>query len=244
MSEKPSPNILKLLKSVIELAMPDMRHYYRMTRKARVVASYASDGNYYADVQPLRNDETDDKKEPLISKVEIPIIWGGPKRGIVCPPTVGTLCDLSYYDGDPNYPRISNFRWQGNEAPVVELEELIIQKEPGVSIKIDAKNKIVTITPDSVDTDAGKDWTVKAGQNVLVEAMQSATVKAPQINLVGNISASSEGGGAGEINETADRNQTGDYVLQGNITVSGSISAGSLNVSGNSYAGSRSGGGI
>ena len=110
-------SILSLLKRALELAMPDLRAYYRMTRKAKIVASYASDGRYFADVQPLRNDESPDQAEPVIPQVEIPIMWGGPKRGIVCPPAVGTLCDLSYYDGDPNYPRISNFRWQSNSAP-------------------------------------------------------------------------------------------------------------------------------
>ena len=37
-------NILDVLRKAIELAMPDFRHYYRMTRKARVVNAYASDG--------------------------------------------------------------------------------------------------------------------------------------------------------------------------------------------------------
>ena len=95
-------NILSLLKRALELAMPDLRTYYRMTRKAKVVAAYASDGRYFADVQPLRNDETPDPAEPVIPQVEIPVLWGGPKRGIVCPPAAGTLCDHSYYDGDPN----------------------------------------------------------------------------------------------------------------------------------------------
>lgn len=216
-------DLLNLLKGVIELAMPDMRHYYRMTRKARVVASYASDGSYYADVQPLRNDETDDPKEPLISRVEIPIIWGGANRGIVCPPAAGTLCDLSYYDGDPNYPRISNFRWQGNQAPECGLEELIIQKEPGVSIKIDSANKIITITPTNVETKAGKDWTVKAGQNVTVEAGAEVTVKAPQINLMGNISATGEGGGVGQSEDKSERKHTGSYTLNGPCVINGSL---------------------
>ena len=130
-------SLLSLLKRALELTMPDLRAYYRMTRKAKVVAAYASDGRYYADVQPLRNDESPDTSEPVIPRVEIPIVWGGPKRGIVCPPAVGTLCDLSYYDGDPNYPRISNFRWQTNGAPDCGLDELIIQQTPGVSLKIE-----------------------------------------------------------------------------------------------------------
>ena len=114
-------NMLKMIKRAVELCRPDLRSYYRVTRKAKVVTAYASDGQYFADVQPLRNDETPDPNEPIIPHVEIPILWGGPNRGLVCPPQAGTLCDLSYYDGDPNYPRISNFRWQGNGAPACGL---------------------------------------------------------------------------------------------------------------------------
>lgn len=133
-----------LLKRVFELIMPDLRAYYRITRKAKVVKAYASDGQYWADVQPLRNDESEDPDEPVISKVEIPILWGGPERGVVCPPETGTLCDLEYYDGDPNCPRISNFRWKNNKAPSVGVGEFIIQQAPGIAIKID-KDGIVTI---------------------------------------------------------------------------------------------------
>ncbi|MFH2064992.1 MAG: hypothetical protein ABIK15_07335 [Pseudomonadota bacterium] len=144
----------RLLKRVVELAMPDLRSYYRMVRKAKVVKTYASNGQYWADVQPLRNDENVDAKEPVISRVEIPILWAGPSRGVVCPPVVGALCDLSYYDGDPAFPRISNFRWKNNQAPGCELEAFIIQKGPGISIKIDAEDNIRIITSASVLIDA------------------------------------------------------------------------------------------
>ena len=218
-----SADILNLMKQVIELAMPNMRHYYRMTRKARVVNAYASSGAYYADVQPLRNDETDDPAEPLISKVEIPVIWGGAKRGIICPPAPGTLCDLSYYDGDPNYPRISNFRWQGNGAAQCGLEELIIQKEPEVSIKIDVSNKIITLTPTDVNTEAGQNWTVKVGDSALIEAGSQATIKSPQINLMGNITATGQNGGTGQSEDKSHRKHEGSYTLNGPCVINGSL---------------------
>lgn len=139
-----------LLKRVVELVMPDLRGYYRVVRKAKVVKTYASDGNYWVDVQPLRNDESDDPAEPVVPKVEIPILWAGPQRGVVCPPLVDTRCDLSYYDGDPNYPRVSNFRWHGMQAPAVEVGGMIIQQEPGVHVKIDAERNIEIITPGNI----------------------------------------------------------------------------------------------
>lgn len=162
-----SANFFAMLRQAIEICRPDFRSFYRVTRKARIVTAYPADGTYYADVQPLRNDETDDPKEPVIPKVEIPVFWGGPKRGIVCPPAAGTLCDLSYYDGDPNYPRISNFRWQENVSPEADLDELIIQQEPGVHVKIDKAHNI------SLETSG----------NITLTATGSITLKGATINL-------------------------------------------------------------
>lgn len=238
-------NILDVLRKAIELAMPDFRHYYRMTRKARVVNAYASDGKYYADVQPLRNDETDDPKEPLIPRVEIPILWGGPQRGIVCPPAPGTLCDLSYYDGDPNYPRISNFRWQGHAAPECGLDELIIQQTPGVSLKIEKDGSFLTVSPKNWTVEIGGNATIKAGGNATVQAGGSAAVeaagslilKAPHITEQGNKTSTGYGGGAGESSETGNRRQVGNLWIEGNLDVTGNV-----NIDGNAHAGTRSGG--
>jgi hypothetical protein len=162
--------LLDNIRKAVEICMPDLRHYYRMPKKGKVVASYASDGKYYCDVQPLRNDETVDDREPVVPKVEIPILWAGPKRGVVCPPVEGAFCDLSYYDGDPNYPRVSNFRWQGMDAPEAALNEFVIQLEPGVEIRIDRQKRIVMLTPESVSTEAGNNWTVNVGGDVSINA--------------------------------------------------------------------------
>lgn len=238
-------SLLSLLRRALELAMPDLRAYYRMTRKARVVAAYASDGRYYADVQPLRNDESPDTAEPVIPKVEIPILWGGPKRGIVCPPAVGTLCDLSYYDGDPNYPRISNFRWQGNSAPDCELEALIIQQEPGVSVKIDPVHNIITLTPANWRVEVGGNVEIKAGGNATVQAAGTLTIQAPQIVKKGNENGFGANGGIGTVTENVNRTTTGSLTVNGPLTVNGGLTvSGDSSVAGNSFAGSRSGGGI
>lgn len=238
-------SLLDLIRKAVELAMPDLRHYYRVTRKARVVNAYASNGKYFADVQPLRNDETDDPKEPLIPRVEIPVIWGGPKRGIICPPAVGTLCDLSYYDGDPNYPRISNFRWQGNVAPECGLGELIIQQTPGVSLKIEKDGSFLTVSPKNWTVEVGGNAVIRAAGNATVEAAGTLTIKAPQINELGNKNSTGYRGGAGESTETGNRYQIGNLRIEGNLDVIGDVAiSGNSSVSGNSHAGSRSGGKI
>ena len=232
-------NHIDMMRKVIELAMPDLRHYYRMTKKAKVVAVYASNGEYFADVQPLRNDESPDPKEPVVPRVTLPVMWGGPDRGVVCPPTVGTLCDLSYYDGDPNAPYISNIRWgSGMAAPKADLNEFVIQLENGVEIRIDNEKRIVTLTPQDVLTEAGKKWTVKAGQgvtveslNVLVKGAQSVTLEAPNIYQNGNVTTGGHSGGSG------------DSVQNGNLTINGNLKVnGNTITTGTSHAGSRSGG--
>ncbi|MDD5106037.1 MAG: baseplate assembly protein [Desulfuromonadaceae bacterium] len=155
-------DLKSLLKRVVELVMPNLRHYYRPPRKGKVVKSYASDGSYWADVQPLRNDDSVDDNEPIVPRIEIPILWGGPERGVVCPPTVGTLCDITYYDGDPNYPRISNFRWAKNTAPNCELGAFIIQQSPDVYIKIETGGNIINKT--------SADWNIEVGGTANITA--------------------------------------------------------------------------
>ena len=232
-------DIVGAIRRLVELAMPDLRHYYRMTKKAKVVAVYESSGEYFCDVQPLRNDESADPKEPVVPRVALPVLWGGPDRGVVCPPVTGALCDLSYYDGDPNYPFISNIRWGGGmSAPKAALNEFVIQLENGVEIRIDQEKRVVTLTPQEVRTEAGKNCTVKAGQGATVEARtvivkgaQSVTLEAPNIYQNGNVTTGGHGGGSGNSI------QNGDLTINGNLKVNGNTTT-----TGTSHAGSRSGG--
>lgn len=234
-------DVVGMIRKLVELAMPNLRHYYRITRKARIVAVYACNGEYFADVQPLRNDESPDPKEPVVPRVTLPVLWGGPDRGVVCPPVAGVLCDLAYYDGDPNHPYLSNVRWGGGmNAPRAELNEFVIQLENGVEIRIDKEKRIVTLTPQDVATEAGKGWTVKAGERASIQAGNEVSIIAPRINLQGHVvckSVDDMGQGQAEF--------VGDVTIRGNQTVTGNTTTnGSSHVDGDSYAGSRSGGEI
>ncbi len=139
-----------LLKRAIELLMPQVKHYYKVVKKGKITKSYCQDGGYYADVQPLRNDDSEDESEPLLSKVELPVIWGGANRGIVCLPAKDTLCDIEYYNGDPNFPRISNIRWKGNKAPQADADEFLIQQEDGGTFVIIKSDGTVVIKSDNI----------------------------------------------------------------------------------------------
>lgn len=251
-----SADVLALLRRAVELAMPDLRRYYRVARKARVVNTYASDGRYWADVQPLRNDETDDPSEPMVAQVEIPVLWGGKKRGVVCPPMPGTLCDLTFYDGDPDYPRISNFRWQGNAAPACEVGAFIIQADPETSIKIDAARKIIQLTPSDVETRAGGDSIAEIGGDKTETIGGTWTIKAPLIIQEGNVQSSGPGGAVGSVSTKAHTSQEGSFDLAGTMTVDNLIVregvtvveglqiGGDLITAGNSDAATRTGGAI
>jgi len=233
-----------LLKRVVELVMPDLRSYYRVVRKARVVKTYASDGRYWADVQPLRNDENVDESEPVISKVEIPVVWAGPERGIVCPPVAGAFCDLEYYDGDPDYPRISNFRWHGNKAPGCELGAFIIQQSPEVYVKITPGGDIVHKTTGERVNEIGggkqetvvADWNIEVGGSALIEAGAEVTVRAPQINLVGPLLITGVGGGHGSGALQGDLNVIGNITVTGDITATGTIIDGGGNTNHHEHA--------
>lgn len=232
-------DFIGLIRKLVELAMPDLRSYYRMTRKAKIVGVYASDGQYFADVQPLRCDESVDDSEPVVPRVALPVLWGGPDRGLVCPPTVGTLCDLSFYDGDPNYPFISNIRYGlGQNAPKAELNELVIQLQPGVEMRIDKQKHLVTLTPEDIRAEAGKNWTIKAGKDANIEAENVARMKAPDIELCGHVTCKSyDGKGKGFAEFEGDIRINGDQEVTGNTKTGGNSTVG-----GNSEAASRSGG--
>jgi len=158
-----SIDIKALLQRIVEIVMPNLRHYYRMPKKARIVKAYDAGGHYYADIQILRNDESDDPDEPMIPQVELPVVWGGKDRGIVCPPENGSQCIVGFFDGDPSFPYITDIRWKGNSAPVVEIGGLVIQKDSGCKIKIDSEQNIITITPADCEGEFGGDWKVNVG---------------------------------------------------------------------------------
>ncbi len=159
--------LLKLLKRVFEIAMPDLRKQYRIMRLAKVVRSYAAEGDYWADVQILKNDGSDDESEPVITEVAIPVMWGGSGCGIVCPPAEGCLCDLSFYNGDPGFPVISNFRYESGSAVACDLGALVIQQEDGVFIKIDGDKNIKIETTADVEVVAGTSVKMTAPEIVM-----------------------------------------------------------------------------
>lgn len=150
---------------------------------------------------------------------------------MVCPPTVGTYCIIGYLDGDPSYTFVMDIRWYDQKSPKAELTEFIIQQGPGVYIKIDKDNKIVSLTTSYIENEAEKDWIAKVGNNANIEvgntakvtAESEATIQAPQIKLVGNISSKGTGGSMVTAQEKSNKTHEGNYTLTGDLIVSGGI---------------------
>ena len=125
-------------------------------------------------------------------------------------------------------------------APHAELNEFVIQLENGVEIRIDKEKRIVTLTPQNVATEAGKGWTVKAGEQAAIQAGNEVSIIAPRINLQGHVVCKSvDGMGQGQAEFVGDVTIRGDQTVTGNTTTNGSS-----HIDGDSYAGSRSGGKI
>ena len=109
-----------------------------------------------------------------------------------------------------------------------------------MEIRSDKDKRIVTLTPQNVATEAGKGWTVKAGEQAAIQAGNEVSIIAPRINLQGHVVCKSvDGMGQGQAEFVGDVTIRGDQTVTGNTTTNGSS-----HVDGDSYAGSRSGGKI
>ncbi|XPV77696.1 MAG: hypothetical protein ACNI27_07195 [Desulfovibrio sp.] len=149
---------------------------------------------------------------------------------------VGAYCDLEYYDGDPNFPRISNFRWHKNTAPACEQGAFIIQANPDTFLKIDAKNNLIEITPANRVSTIGGDKT---------ETISGVwTIKAPLIKQEGNVQSSGPDGSTGLVSTNAHTTQEGSLTLLGHIQCTSITVAEDSEVQGNSYSSTRTGGGM
>ncbi len=178
-------DLRELLRRAVELAQPNLRKYVRMPRKGRIVTAYKADGTYYADVQPLTNDGSPDPNEPMYPKLDLPVIWGGGGRGVVCPPAAGTPCVIGYYDGDPCFPFIQDIRWQ--QTPEADLEEFVIQLNPTTQFKIDKQGNFC-LCANAAGASGGK-----VGKSVLIEVGNDGIL----VFRARQIFTYSDGGGGG-----------------------------------------------
>jgi phage baseplate assembly protein gpV len=77
----------------------------------------------------------------------------------------------------------------------------------------------------SIIASAGKDASLTVGASASVSAGADITLKAPTINMLGNLASTGSGGGVGTESKSADTTHTGRYDLTGDLTVHGNITA-------------------
>mgnify|MGYP003623369744 CR=1 FL=1 len=207
MAEREKPDgrsLAKLLKAAVEMIMPDLRQSMRLPRRAVVTAVKAAGGTYVCSVQAVLNDGRPDPKAPVIPDVEIPVMWAGPNRGVVCPPTVGEYCDIGFYDGDANSPFITNFRPNG-QAPEAEEGAFMIQQ--GADVRFGFK-------PDGTFVVQAPKVAVTATDQVIIKSASRITLHAPEIELKGRVAATD---GLHSLN---------DIATNANVAADGRIHAG------------------
>lgn len=166
-----------LLRKAIELLAPDLKTFYPTVRKGRIEKVYTTDNShFYCDVQTLNNDETVDTDKPVIYHVEIPVHFAGPDRGIICQPVEGLICDITFYDGDEDFPAISNFRYTNNKIPGnVHPGELLIQKGPNNYTKFCADGTRDEAIPGNHTKWIGRDRTESVGGSEKSSVYKSRT---------------------------------------------------------------------
>ena len=102
-----------------------------------------------------------------------------------------------------------------------QVDKLTVDKDAILEVK----GNVQATVGESVTASIGKDLTAEVGQSATVNAGAKITLTAPQINLLGNLSSSAQGGGIATETKEADTEQTGDYELNGDLQVNGSIHA-------------------
>lgn len=234
--KKEGRQLKELLKQAIEAAGPDLRRLIALPRRAKVTAVKPAGGTYVCSVQAVLNDGRPDPDAPVIPDVEIPLVWAGDYRGLVCPPTVGQFCDIGFYDGDFNSPYITNFRPNG-KAPEAELGAFMIQHSPGIRIGFKPDGTFIVEAP-KVEVTATEYAHVKAGARITLETPLIEMIG--RVEVTGGIYQKAGRGGSGlEIDGQVNIIRGGLH-SQRDVTTNSNIAAdGSMAAAGDVSAGGR-----
>ena len=208
-------------KQAIEAAAPDLRRLMAMPRRGKVTAVKPAGGTYVCSVQPVLANGRPDPDAPVIPDVEIPLMWAGPNRGLVCPPTVGEFCDVGFYDGDSNSPYITNFRPNG-QAPEAELDAFMLQHSPGIRIGFKPDGTFIVEAP-KVEVTATEYVNVKGGARITLES-PLIELKG-RVEVTGGIYQKSGPGGDGMETDGSIKIKNGGLHSEKDITTNSNVAA-------------------
>ena len=132
---------LRNFKAMIEKVMPDLDHYRKTPRKARVYAVRKDHSRFLVDLKILRNDDVTDDKEPMYERVELATGGFVPKKG--------ARVIVNFIRG--NHPVVTAIMDTG----AINLQEFMLLL-PHHEFSIDKEGKVV-LTFDSWDMEAPSD---------------------------------------------------------------------------------------
>lgn len=112
-------NMATALKALIERIRPNLDHYRKLPRKARVTRVNRSGDLRTVDLVILHNNGRPDKAEPPLSRV--------PLLGIAVP-KAGAVVAVDYFRGDPAAPVVAGVLDQG----AVNLDEVLAKATAGL----------------------------------------------------------------------------------------------------------------
>ena len=131
-------DIERLLVNAIRKLMPDLDHYMRMQRKAKVTRVRKDGSQRLVDLEILRNDGSKDPDSPALKKVELDTLG-------ICPQK-GAIVTVSYDRGDPGAPVVTGIRDYGR----ANVQAVLIDIGHGVFLEINDEGHYVA---------SGASWT-------------------------------------------------------------------------------------
>ena len=122
-------DIEKLLINAIRKLMPDLDHYMRLPRKAKVTRVRKDGSKRTVDLEILRNDGSRDPDSPALEDVELDTLGVCPKRG--------AIVTVSFDRGDPGAPVVTGIRDLGK----ANIQALYFNAGEGRSFGLDDEGK-------------------------------------------------------------------------------------------------------
>ena len=128
----------KALIRAIRKLMPDLSHYMRLQRKAKVTRVRTKGTQKLVDLEILRNDGSKDPSAPPLKEVELDTLGICPQRG--------ATVTVSFDRGDPGAPVVTGIRDYGK----ANVQAVLIDAGSGNFLELD---------DDGHYTASGESWT-------------------------------------------------------------------------------------
>lgn len=115
----------------------DIRYYldtiYKFPTEAKVIKVYTAKKQYYVDVKELNLDGSE--SDVILTKVELPKLWGVALGGLFCIPSKDTIVRVNFKKGNKNFPYVESVLGSDFSQEHLENELTLINDKIKVYIK-------------------------------------------------------------------------------------------------------------